>query len=461
MNDIFLKNMQNILGQNYDNYLLSMKKEPIKAFRVNTKKLEELGINDTTSHNYLDKFIDFPIEQNKINKNLFLYNNSLKLGDSVLHKSGLIYIQEPSSSMAVFALSKLAPFGCKRVLDMCAAPGGKTSQLAELVGENGFVLSNEINLKRAQILRSNIERLGYTNVAISCCDTNIIAKELKHQFDAVLCDAPCSGEGMFRKDSDAIKEWSENATIQNPKKQLQILENASSCVIGGGYLIYSTCTFNLNENEQVVYDFLQNHHEYSICELDDNINKVSENGKIIADLDDLKKARRFYPFKNFGEGQFICILKNNNEPEREYIPYRPKETSKEGNQIKKLLKDLFNIESSNFTKLGNLIYLHPNNIAPIQNLPLLTCGVAICDLTEKTLKPHHNLFTAFGTKCTNKVNLNLNDERIFQYLRGEQICAQTSDGYCAILAEQLPLGYGKSKNNTINNHYPKGLRIKN
>ena len=461
MNEKFLFNLKNILSEDEFNcYINSLNLPAKKSFRINTYKFKNTYSNDTLSHNNtLQEITKLSYAKDVVIDTLYHLNSDEKIGNTWFHKAGLVYVQEPSSTMAVESLKRIKNFTGAKVMDVCASPGGKTSQLSEMVGENGFVLSNEKNNKRVQILRSNIERLGYINVAVSSCDSQILSKNLVGVFDAVLVDAPCSGEGMFRKDINAQKEWSENEVKRNANLQLEILTNASKCVKSGGYLVYSTCTFNTLENEQVVLNFLRQNSEFEICEIDKDIQNISKEGIVLENYTSLKKARRFYPFDDFGEGQFVCIMKNI-LPEKNFkTNYKPNINSKQNAQkVLNFLNENFDIENINLTQVGEQYFLYSNNCPLLTNIPLLTNGVAVGEVQNNVFKPHHNLFTAFGAYCKNKVILKLNDERINKFFKGEQIEAACMDGYCAICVQGFPIGFGKCKNNIINNHYPKGLR---
>ena len=459
MKEEFLNSLQNILNQeDFSRYLKSFNEEPKKSFRLNKRKCEMVN-DDTASHNAIDYIVNkYFATKNQIIDTAFHIQNEIKLGNEWFHKSGLVYVQEPSSMMAVYGLKQVANFNGARVLDMCASPGGKTSQLSEMVGDNGFVLSNEINNKRANILRSNVERLGLANVAISSCESGIIKNNLSGQFDAVLVDAPCSGEGMFRKDVNAQTEWSLGEVERNHLLQLKILNDGASCVKSGGFLVYSTCTFNTHENEEVVYEFLKNNKNFKIIKCCEEVNKISQNGIALNGLDDLKYARRFYPFDNFGEGQFVCIMQNFSDEQTAVSSFKFQNNKKEFKMINDFIAKNFNLTNSNISQLGNIYFMHNNNFPELKHIPLLTCGVAVCEIEKNIIKPHHNLFMAYGEQCVNRLNLSSESEWVSKFFKGEQIEGDVKDGFCAVCIEGFCVGFGKAKNGIINNHYPKGLR---
>lgn len=453
----FLNQIKELLGNElYNNYLNSLNQESKKAFRLNVSKIN--NINDTTSQSILDILKErCNAKENSVIDTAYHIATEDKLGNTWVHKAGAIYVQEPSSMMAVEALKRASDFCGARVLDMCASPGGKTSQLSEMVGKDGFVLSNEKNTKRVSILRQNVERLGLLNVAISCCDTSVLKNNLPNSFDAVLVDAPCSGEGMFRKDKNAQNEWSEGEVQKNSKLQLEILNNGARCVKNGGYLVYSTCTFNTHENEEVVLNFLKQNNNFEIIEIDEKIKKVSRDGIVLEGFESLKRARRFYPFDNFGEGQFVCVLKNTNCEEDCScgINHKKKESYK---KVEEFLFANFNLPKVNIKQIGRTYFIHNNNFLYLNNIPILTYGVAVCEIEKNVIKPHHNLFMAYGHLCRNKLNLLEEDERVQKFFKGEQIQGDCKDGFCCVCVNGFPVGFGKCKDGVINNHLPKGLR---
>ena len=294
--------MKTLLGRGFDAYLTELQNPPVKAFRVNTDRInteefEKINIFSKQKIPYVDNgyYLDFD-----------------KIGNHPYHHAGLIYVQEPAA-MAPAECIDINPDWC--VLDMCAAPGGKSTQLKMKLGENGVLVSNEIIPSRCKILTGNIERLGLSNTVVTCMDTGKLAKTFQNTFDLVMVDAPCSGEGMFRKEEIAISEWSEANVTMCAKRQSEILENAVKTLKNGGFIIYATCTFSLEENEMTIDSFLQNHPEFEIIPVNERVEKVTADGIKFegCKCKNIHFARRFYPHLALGEGQFMAVLHHKGE----------------------------------------------------------------------------------------------------------------------------------------------------
>ena len=235
LNEVFLNRMKSILGEDYAQFLASLEEPSVKSIYVNENKI--------SVENFL-KIIDFSTEQISYEKAGFYVDNDKK-GRHPLHHAGAFYMQEPS---AMFTINALKFKGDEKVLDMCAAPGGKSIQIANRI-PNGVLVSNEIVKSRSEILFSNIERMGLRNVIISNDTPENIGNAYGNCFDVCVVDAPCSGEGMFRKGADITAQWNENLDEMCAIRQLEILSHADKTLKQGGYLIYSTCTYSIKENE--------------------------------------------------------------------------------------------------------------------------------------------------------------------------------------------------------------------
>ncbi|MBR2956919.1 MAG: RsmB/NOP family class I SAM-dependent RNA methyltransferase, partial [Clostridia bacterium] len=239
----FTERMKKILGEEYETFEKAMHEPCVKAYRVNTDKIsledfEKINIFGRKKIPYVET--GYYLEYDKV-------------GNHPYHHAGMIYVQDPGA-MATAECVEIQPDW--HILDMCAAPGGKSTQLKNKLGENGVLVSNEIIASRCKILTGNVERLGLKNTVTTCMDTKKLAKTFPKTFDLVMVDAPCSGEGMFRKDDIAIDEWSEDNVKMCAQRQSGILENAAVCVKNGGYIVYATCTYSLEENEMTVDEFL-------------------------------------------------------------------------------------------------------------------------------------------------------------------------------------------------------------
>lgn len=431
----FLSRMQNILGAEYDAFLSSLDNPIEKAIYVNENKI------------CVDKFkdvIDFPIEEIPYERAGF-YTNADKRGRHPLHHAGAFYIQEPN---AMFTVNAHRFRGDELVLDMCAAPGGKSIQIANKI-PNGTLVSNEYVPSRSKILLSNIERMGLRNVVITNDTPERIAKAYANTFDVVLVDAPCSGEGMFRRGAEVVAEWNVGVNKKCKIRQLAILDEADKCLKQGGTLIYSTCTYSLDENEEVVRDFLLSH-EYELVKIENNTSA----GVIIDNLYEYDKCVRLYPHISRGEGQFVAVMKKLAEND-----LYPAGSVKLNNSTlaTKFLKEYVNC-NINTKETNNRIY-HINNEALIKKgINYVSCGVLLGDIVKNRFEPAHNLYTAFGFNFINKFELDYRSSDVNKYLRGEELDLDFEDCYGAVLVNGCALGGFKISNGKFKNHYPKGLR---
>lgn len=444
----YTERMKNLLGDEFSEYLNALNNSPVKGFRINTDKI---SVEDFEKLNIFS--------ENKIPyvKNGY-YLNYDKAGNHPYHHAGMIYIQEPGA---------MAPAECIdinpdwKILDMCAAPGGKSTQLKNKLGENGILVSNEIIPSRCKILTGNIERLGLTNTVTTCMDTSRLAQKFPDTFDLIMVDAPCSGEGMFRKEDIAIEEWSVENVKKCASRQLDILENAVLCLKNGGYIIYATCTFSLEENEMVIDSFLDLHPEFEIIPVTKTVSEYTSDGIKFdgCKCKNINYARRFYPHKAAGEGQFMAVLHNTNEQSStSYI------NKKSNTKIDKTVSDFLDevlIEYNKNNVLmynGNPVYFTPD--IQIEKGTAFSCGVTIGEIKKNYIQPHHQFFMAMGKEFKRKISLSADTEEIRKYLHGEEIDVDCSNGWAVIMVDGCSVGGAKVVNGKAKNHYPKGLRTK-
>lgn len=442
----FKERMKEMLSNDYAAFEAALGEPNVRAVRVNTTKLSvDCFLNKT-------KLSLSPIPYAGDG---FIPENCEGIGRTAEHHAGMFYVQDPGAMATVKALDIKEGW---RVLDACAAPGGKASQLASAVGDSGLLLANEYVPKRAKIIVSNFERLGIKNALITSLDTARLAEMFSSYFDLVLCDAPCSGEGMFRKYGEAVSEWSEENVILCAERQKEILKNLSGLVKDGGYLLYSTCTYSKEENEEVITAFLRKNPEFSLCSVNEKLVAATSDG-----LDGLTEARRFYPHRTKGEGQFIALMKKDekcgNLPTILYKENIKPPSKEEITIFNKFISD--NISeglNGRIIKWGESLALLSHNL-PLPPYSVFMPGVMLGEVKKGNFFPHHQLFSVFGTRFMRQENLTRDDVRTEKYLRGEEIEATISDnGWCAVLYEGVPLGGGKISNGKVKNHYPKGLR---
>ncbi len=454
LSESFENRMKSLLGDGYGDFAKALEGDAVRGVRVNRIKCTPeklLSVSDLT----LD-----PIPYTD---NGFILREGTLIGSSPEHHAGMIYMQDPG---AMSALSAIDIHEGEWALDMCAAPGGKSSQIAERIGDGGFLLSNEFVPKRAKTVVGNFERLGVRNAIVTSLDTSELPRLFSEAFDLVVCDAPCSGEGMFRKSDDAVSMWSEENVRACAERQREILENAVPLVKCGGRLLYSTCTYSIEENEATVAALLEKHPELRLIPVREELEKKTADG---IDFDgahpEMKLTRRFYPHVCEGEGQFVAVMqKRENTPKKPTILYKDagiSPTKAEMQITEKFLKEVFSSPpSGRLLKQGDLVILVPH-ACPIPPRSVFMSGVAVGEISRGILKPHHQLFSAFGTEMKNRLELSKGDERVRKYLRGEEIdCPDAKAGYTAVLYEGVALGGGKVSGGRLKNHYPKGLRNK-
>ncbi len=439
----FKERMRSLLGDEYDEFIHALENDSaVRSLRVNGLKC---------SVEKFEELCGFSFESLEAVEGAYIFNEE-KIGGDPLHHAGAYYVQDPSAMLPVVAAREFIWPGMN-VLDMCAAPGGKTSQLAVLLHGEGMLVSNEKVTSRARILQGNVERMGIRNAVVINCNPDAVAKNYRKCFDFVLCDAPCSGEGMFRKYDNAGDEWSEENVQLCAARQKEILHYAAKCVAGGGYLMYSTCTFSVEENEEVVKDFLASHENFEAVELPQSICDITACGI------DFTKARRFYPHKFRGEGQFLCLMKKISGDKREVdFEGNLKKMKKEDKKVcENFLRDCLGYVPDGLAMLRENAVIADGIDAPHGSF---SCGVTLGEVTKGRLVPHHHFFSAFGNEMVRRVDLEPGDPRLFAYLKGEGFNAEIKNGWCAVTVGGIPVGGGKAVDGYVKNHYPKGLRLR-
>ena len=443
----FEKRMKTLLGTGFDDYVKSLENPPVKAFRVNTSKISVADF---------EKINPFGDEKIPYVEGGY-YLNYEKVGNHPFHHAGLIYVQEPAA-MAPAECVDIKPDA--KVLDMCAAPGGKSTQLKNKLNQDGLLVSNEIIPSRCKILTGNIERLGFKNCVTTCMDTSRLADLFPDNFDVIMVDAPCSGEGMFRKEPVAIDEWSEENVQKCAERQQEVLENAVRCLASGGTIIYATCTFSLEENEMMVDAFLKAHPDFEIIPVKPEVQAASTDGIKFdgCECQNIHYARRFYPHTSRGEGQFMAVLRHKSEGSATY-----KKVTKTPQKLNPVLIDflddaLENYDKNDITIYGDTPVFYSGDIE-IKKGNAFMCGVTIGEIKKNYLLPHHQLFMAYGKEFKRKIELAVDSDDIQKYLHGEEIKTDCTNGWAAVTVCGVPIGGAKVSNGTAKNHYPKGLRI--
>lgn len=471
----FKKRMEKLIGHAESEKLFFAIEngQAVRSFRVNPIKITREAF-EASSPNIDRRAAAFPSGA--------YYTEESFPGSLPCHHAGMIYMQDPSAMSTVHAVG--IDEGAK-ILDSCSAPGGKTTQLAAFAGERGIVVANEYDSKRCRILQSNVERMGCRSTVVVNLDTAILAETYPKLFDVVLCDAPCSGEGMFRKNDRAIEEWSIENVEMCAERQREILTNVAGCVADGGKLIYSTCTFSLEENEMNMQWFLDSFADFELIDVLPGLKSVTADGICFDGCRyDMTKTRRFYPHVSKGEGQFIAVLERKAEDidldvtdsKRDRKCKKAKaareRVSREDAELLKMAEDflLENLREDfaggvkyELTALNGRVYLKPDIALP--KYGVFAAGVCVGEAIGRKFAPHHQLFSAFGGRFKRRVTLKQSDVRTEEYLRGLEIsvgdcieCEGKENGFAAVLIDGCPVGGGKIVDGVCKNHYPKGLR---
>ena len=399
-----------------------------------------------------------------------LLGDDRRPGKTPWHHAGAIYMQEPSAMSAVTALD---PQPGERILDMCAAPGGKTTQIAALMNRRGILFANEYVRSRANILVSNIERMGIPNAVVTSLHPDAIAQRFAGWFDRVLVDAPCSGEGMFRREEAAVTEWSPEHVHTCAVRQRGILDSAAQCVAEGGVLVYSTCTFAPEENELTVAAFLHDHPDFSIEAIDACFGRPGmdadrlaafaaahvKDGDSITIPDSITLTRRIFP-SDGGEGHFVARMRRSGTAAAHDDEFDS--TQAYSGPAAELLESCFDRPLNGWLhQQGDSYYLLPCPIELLGGLPVVRAGVLVGTAEKKRIEPHHALFMAADPiSCRSRLELDAGSRELERFLHGEQIDAPDDlRGYTAVLCSGIVTGFGKASGGALKNRYPKGLRL--
>lgn len=454
----FTERMKQMLGPEYEKFLHSFQGETYRALRVNMRK--------TTVQEFLEK-VTFALQRVPWTENGFYYGNSEAPGKNPLHEAGVYYIQEPSAMAPVPFLTIQEG---DRVLDLCAAPGGKTTQIADFLKGTGLLVCNEIHPARAKILSENIERMGVRNAIVTNETPENLAVRFPGYFDKILVDAPCSGEGMFRKNEEASAEWSLLNVEICADRQDSILSCAQEMLRPGGKLVYSTCTFAPAEDEGSISRFLSKYPEFHIVAVDKPEGFMSGRVDWVENpAKDIEKTMRLMPHMVHGEGHFLAVLKKDGDENT--LVKRNCAMGTEKSVAPKDYADFIdfagqylsggNWSQGTFIKYGDQLYLGPTDMPALKGMKVLRPGLHLGTMKKNRFEPSHALALALSpSEVVNSLNYKLIDKEPVQFLGGMTLNISASDitGWCLVCVEGYSLGWGKVAGGIVKNHYPKGLR---
>lgn len=480
----FINRMKDQLGSEFDDFIKAYDESNYHGLRFNSLK--------NGSADLKEKFKLRPVPWCHTG---FYYDEDERPGRHPYHHAGAYYIQEPSA-MLVGELASARP-GMK-VLDLCAAPGGKTSHLACGLNGEGFLVANEIVPGRAKILSQNVERMGIRNCIVTCESPDRLEQYFSSYFDMVVVDVPCSGEGMFRRDEIARDEWSPDNVKACVERGCSILESADRMLKVGGKLVYSTCTFAPDEDEIAIREFILAHPVYHIERVDiipadladasdgwlsagrrEWMERLYDGNAEELSLIAIEDTYRLWPHKLHGEGHYAAVLRkgdiNNDIKYKEDVSEckrdrnkLPKNKNSFNNQGIKKAGSLFDEFGKNITTelhgelvlFGDNLYLCPEEMPAMGRLRIERAGLHLGELKKDRFEPSHALAMALNQKDY-RYSVNLDEENAVKYLCGETInCDLALKGWQLMCIDGYSLGWGKAAGGMIKNHYPKGLRIK-
>jgi NOL1/NOP2/sun family putative RNA methylase len=458
---LFLERMSQLLADDYPSFLAALQATPVSGLRVNTLKL--------TSQEFI-QCSPFPLGERVpwCDSAYLVPVSGASPGLHPYHAAGLYYLQDPSAMAPAILLD---PQPGEWVLDLAASPGGKTTQLAALMRGRGLLVANEIKDKRLGHLAMNMERWGAGNVVITNETPERLADTLGDCFDRVLVDAPCSGEGMFRKDMGARRDWSPEMVSGCALRQGHILRLAVKLVKPGGFLLYSTCTFAPEEDEAVLLKLLDETPDLEVVQLalfpgfeHGRPEWIKTESKNETKQQSLHGAVRLFPHKLAGDGHFACLLRKQGQLQKSQ-PGRERLNQMNRNETElwgRFASDGLDIELP-FERLrlrGNRLYLLPEAIPDLGNLRLAHPGVWLGTFKEKRFEPAHPLALYLQRgQASARVELESGSRTLKAYLRGETFTAQVTNGWVLVCVDGWPLGWGKAVQGLVKNHYPRGWMV--
>lgn len=441
--------MRDMLGQEFLDYQNSLDMPSFHGLRVNTSKIS------------VEEFLrisPFSLKPVPWCSNGFYYEDTVQPAKHPYYYAGLYYIQEPS---AMTPASVLPIHEGDRVLDICAAPGGKSTELAAKLKGTGLLVSNDISNSRAKALLKNLELFGVSNMLVMSEPSNTIAEHFPGFFDKILIDAPCSGEGMFRKANSMVKAWESNGVDLFVNLQQSILREMVKCLRPGGTMVYSTCTFSPEENEQAMDYLLELDEQLELVELpmyegfDTGHPDWSRTGN-----PDVQKCRRLWPHRIQGEGHFVAMLKKKDINNQYGVNWHHSTKVKLPDGVSEFLNDIhWDWDMSRMELQKDRLYYLPEAMPDVKGLRLLRNGLFLGECKKNRFEPSQSLAMALRMEeYKNAISLPVSDERVIRYLKGETIELEGANGMVLFCVDGYPLGWGKLTNGTLKNKYLAGWR---
>jgi len=476
--EAFLDKMRRLLGEEYEAFVQSYESERVQGLRFNTLKGPLGQLLETCKE-------DFGLQQVPWCAEGFYYGPDRRPGLHPFHEAGLYYIQEPS---AMAAVSLLDPKPGDFVLDLCAAPGGKTTHIAERLCGRGLLVSNEIHPARAKILSQNMERMGICNGVVTSEAAGRLKSFFPEFFDRIVVDAPCSGEGMFRKDEQARAQWSEDHVRMCAGRQQEILDHAADMLKPGGRMVYSTCTFSPEENEAGIAAFLGRHPEFSVVRVPDGerlpglVPGRAEWARVSGEMERWRETAftfRIWPHLARGEGHYLALLQKCPEcgpSPAESLEIAGKRRREKAGQpgclrdkmkiraVRECLEEILDDNRADENRLvlfGDQVYQLPEGMPPFDGLRLLRPGLQLGTLKKNRMEPAHALAMALRPdQVKESLQLHADSAEAAAYLRGAALRVdERLKGWVLVCVGEYSVGWGKAAVGVLKNHYPKGLRL--
>lgn len=480
--EAFCERMRGLLGDQYGEFIASYDRDRVQGLRLNGLKTAGPESSPRDLARKIEREAGFELQPIPWVRDGFYYREEDRPGKHPYHEAGAYYIQEPSA-MAVVEL--MDPVPGDRVLDLCAAPGGKTTHIASRLKGKGFLLSNEIHPARAKILSQNVERMGVQNAVVTNEAPERLAPRFPEFFDKIVVDAPCSGEGMFRKDPQAADQWSPDHVAMCAARQGDILDQAAGMLRPGGRMVYSTCTFAPEENEGTVLHFLERHPDFEV-EAVEGYEGFDCGKPRWAGVDpetgpggQLARTFRIFPHRLEGEGHYMAVLKKKGEaPETAEFWAGPRMAVR---KQKELLKDFADFcrenlaeaewlaDQDSYVLFGDQLYLTPREMPEMAGLKVVRPGLHLGTLKKNRFEPSHALALALRPEQA-RISLRLTPQEgpVLRYLKGETLDLNSLEGgltsngagkgWVLVCAGDYSLGWAKLTGQIFKNHYPKGLR---
>ncbi len=455
--DAFLTEMKQLLGEEYPAFLQSYEEPSRHGLRWNSLKIRKEQWEEKSP---------FLLEPVPWIHNGCLYDKSLQPAKDVYYYGGLYYLQEPS---AMTPADRLPVEPGDRVLDLCAAPGGKATELGAKLRGKGLLVANDISASRANALVKNIELFGIENSVVTVEEPGKLAALFPCFFDKILTDVPCSGEGMFRRRPGMTDSWQKNGSKPFIPLQREILTQAAKMLKPGGLLMYSTCTFSLSENEENILWFLEEHPEFSLEEI------APYEGFCQGFLQGTERCRRILPHRMGGDGHFLALLKKNEAAHPVADPVflsagkAAKSFGKAG-KSQKIPEDFWNFMDSCGYSLcrerlllyRDALYLTPEGFDPPGPLRIFRRGLLLGTVKNGRFSPSQAFAMALKPhQFSNRLDLSREDVRAVKYLKGETLFLEeaVSDGWLLVTVDGYPLGWGKASKGSLKNKYAPGWRM--